>query len=507
MSSKRIFMLSTMSLALVACSSISSSPDLAVRKAFQRQFKQDSQYNFSGHIQVQLLDNKNASDVVTQPENNNFAQIDESQMVDIPSERQIDTDAYAQLAVAKVLSPRKIRDCDCEHEGYNALSVAYLNDGAPQNKANEAQYEERTKMATKAFVQHWFDSLSIQFSGAVDLPNTRFEIVPQLRYQAPHALSYIELPVQLNFKDWSIMMDTAAIAPYVDAFAGHYSNAKPIKGKILRLQAPPRLLMAIRQNIPLKSLVQTIPQAIDDAYASLDKKAYVVLPMDEAGKKLGATQRIGLKLDFQQNLMLGKAVMASIYRQLQTMAKQQANGFSEEAYAPLLSILAKEQANYEVLTKSPDAQIAVDAAERTVHHERKNVAHQEMMVQLQKILQSGLMNRYLNSIEIYLDKRGRLLAIRENTDIPKVSDSENAKNKRLQLQLWFEYDYSKPRFLLDPLQPNVVNVAEYYPTVGEILNRIEPTKLIDFYRTLSNKSAEANKQIGEGAIEATSKEK
>ncbi|XXQ67440.1 hypothetical protein ACKLNO_07340 [Neisseriaceae bacterium B1] len=467
MQARKLFTLTALSFALAACGTANNSPDQLVRNAFQRQFKQDSRYNFSGHLTAQLVDNKDAFVPTSASDTAALATLKTANKAETAvaqneflAPREISVADYAERAVAEVVTHKKAQNLP-EVNGYNELSVAELmKHGAEESAATQTANESEKDQVEQRFVQHWFDSLSLRYQGAVDLPAARFELVPQMRYQTPHALSYIELPIQFNFQDWSIMTDPAAVAPYMDYALGKMAQAKPIQGKVLRVQLPADVVAELRRTVPFKSMLSTVPQAIDDAYASLGKDAFIRLEMDADGKKIGAAHRIGLKLDFDQSMKLSSALYASMARQLQDIAQNRPQvGFSEQDYAPLIKMLQQ-----------------MGDVSQMQQPKKATAENENMKLALDNII-NGLFKGYLSSNEMYVDRKGRLIAMRNETDMPKlfssVLDEANRQNKTIRAKLWFEYDYSKPRFLLDPMQPNVVDGAQHYPVVGEAMKKLK----------------------------------
>lgn len=491
----KIFTLSALSLALAACGSVSNQPDQLVRNAVQRQFKQDSRYNFSGQMTAQLIDNKDAFIPISASD---AASLKDSEVAsepapsmeqnDVLAARDIDIEAYAQRAVAKVATPKQAEN-SLDADGYNSLTIAEIieNDTEKTAATQTIDAQEQAKV-TQRFVQHWFDSLSLRYQGAVDLPAARFEFVPQIRYQTPHALSYTELPIQFNFQDWSMMTDPAAVAPYMDYALGKMTQSKPIQGKVLRLQLPENVVTELRRTVPFKSLLSTVPQAIDDAYTSLNKNAFTRLKMDTDGKKIGAAHRIGLQLNLEQSMNLSSALYASMARQLQDIAKNRPQaGFSEQDYAPLI----------EFLQQMGDVSHTMQPEKTASEEEKIHSAFDDLL--------NSLLKGYLSSNEMYIDRKGRLIAMRNETDMPKlfsnILDKNNQKNKTIRAKIWFEYDYSQPRFLLNPMQPNVVDAAQHYPEIGKAMKKLKAEDVRAGYTTFLKLLNSTEHQPDETAVD------
>lgn len=423
MNIRSIFTLSACTLALAACG-ISGSPDSLIRTSAQRQFKQDSRYNFDSKITAELIASP-ASAAEPQSSNKESKNLDE-----------------------------------------------YCDKNNNECKEYDAEWQKSEKQKTASYahlLQHQLNSFSIRMTGAIDLPAARMETIPQLRYEAPNALAYIQMPMQMDFKNGVFLVEPSAISPYIDTFNLRI-NDKPklVKDNVIRIQIPPKTWAHIKTRFPLKSLAIAAPKAIDEALASIDKQAFKRLEMDEKGKAIGAAHRIGLALDYETETKLIRTFFVALRRELAQLAKTQPQaGLTEKDYDLTLKLLDTyiKQAD---LT-NPETANSTDTSE------------------LESFIKATMAG-YLNSGEWYLDRKGRLLAQMTQVRLPKLVDaylSHNLNNKTIRLNTWYQLDYSQPRFTLDANSPRTVDLSEYFPKLRGHLNKFTPEKFDESMKILS----------------------
>ena len=423
MNIRSIFTLSACTLALAACG-ISGSPDSSLRTSAQRQFKQDSRYNFDSKITAELIASP-ASAAEPQSSNKESENLDEY--------------------------------CD---KNDNECKEYY---------AEWQKYDKRRDASHAHLFQHHLNSFSMRMTGAIDLPAARMEAIPQLRYETPNALAYIQIPMQIDLKNGTFLTDPSAISPYIDAF-NLRANDQPklLNDKIVRVQIPQKTWAHIKTRFPLKSLAIAAPKAIDEALASIDKQAFKRLEMDEKGKAIGAAHRIGLALDYETETKLIRTFFVALRRELAQLAKTQPQaGLTEKDYDLTLKLLDTyiKQAD---LT-NPETANSTDTSE------------------LESFIKATMAG-YLNSGEWYLDRKGRLLAQMTQVRLPKLVDaylSHNLDNKTIRLNTWYQLDYSQPRFMLDANSPRTVDLSEYLPQLREHLDELTPEKFDEGMKILS----------------------
>ena len=421
-SSIRLLAVATSALALGACSSIGNkSADEMVRYAVQHNLTRDNQYNFEGKMFVQEVEMPEPqADLVA------VAAADEAE----------DTAEAAGAAAAAAAEAAKYTDDDVIAAAAAAAEAAEDPElveaeawASPLTLETEAEYAQ--------WMRHWMRSISVPYTGAVDLPAGKIEMIPELRYDTRNAMASMKFPVQININDLSLLADPAAVAPFVDMFASG-SSMQPLGDKLVRVGLPEEW----RKHIPMQSILAAIPKAIDDGYAALDKQAYQKLDMDEDGRKVGARYRVGLNTTLQQSNQLTAAMMESLRSQLAETAKNNPQaGISAEDYEYTIEAIAW----FAKLYANPGS-LGGDT-------------------EMEQIL--GAMKTHT---DFYLDGRGRIVAMRQNMTFPPLLSVLMGSEKNYQVISWWRLNYTgKPTFTLQSTPQNTQDLTQIFPYLGTLM--------------------------------------
>lgn len=425
----RLLAVATSALALGACSSIGNkSADEMVRYAVQHNLTRDNQYNFEGKMFVQEVEMPEPqADLVA------VAAADEAEYA---AEAAVYTAEAAGAAAAAAAEAAKYSDDDV----IAAAAVAAEAAEAPELIEAEAWASPLT-LETEAehaqWMRHWMRSISVPYTGAVDLPAGKIEMIPELRYDTRNAMASMKFPVQININDLSLLADPAAVAPFVDMFASG-SSMQPLGDKLVRVGLPEEW----RKHIPMQSILAAIPKAIDDGYAALDKQAYQKLDMDEDGRKVGARYRVGLNTTLQQSNQLTAAMMESLRSQLAETAKNNPQaGISAEDYEYTIEAIAW----FAKLYANPGS-LGGDT-------------------EMEQIL--GAMKTHT---DFYLDGRGRIVAMRQNMTFPPLLSVLMGSEKNYQVISWWRLNYTgKPTFTLQSTPQNTQDLTQIFPYLGTLM--------------------------------------
>lgn len=382
---------------LSACSSVANkTPDEMYRYSMQRQFKQDSQYNFTGKVALDVL-----------PE----------------------TNAEARNAeLEKLIEVEK-----------NMAEWRY-DDEPEMQKPEKIRERAENKLASKEmYMQHFFTHITLPISGAVDLPSGKLEMVPEIRYETRNAISSVKLPMLLDAKSASLIIDPSAVSPFLDMAKQRVgdTDGEPLNNRYVRITAPDEL----RDKAPWKDLFKALPKAFDDGYATYDKSAFTLLPLDERAKKLGATHRISIKTSAEDSDKMGRAIFNSLIEQLKQ--KQQDNtaqsNIKAENYTKFIETLSK------IKETKPDT-----AADEKV----------------QKLLKDL-------TTEVYVNNQGRLLSYVQSAVLPDEVSDKLSYGKKLRVQYEMDLNYNKaPVFVIQPNETNTVDFKKIFPKVGEKLETL-----------------------------------
>ena len=418
----RLLAVATSALVLGACSSIGNkSADEMVRYAVQHNLTRDNQYNFEGKMFVQEVEMPEPqADLVA------VAAADEAE----------DTAEAAGAAAAAAAEAAKYTDDDV------IAAAAAAAEAAEDPELVEAEaWASPLTLETEAehaqWMRHWMRSISVPYTGAVDLPAGKIEMIPELRYDTRNAMASMKFPVQININDLSLLADPAAVAPFVDMFASG-SSMQPLGDKLVRVGLPEEW----RKHIPMQSILAAIPKAIDDGYAALDKQAYQKLDMDEDGRKVGARYRVGLNTTLQQSNQLTAAMMESLRSQLAETAKNNPQaGISAEDYEYTIEAIAW----FAKLYANPGS-LGGDT-------------------EMEQIL--GAMKTHT---DFYLDGRGRIVAMRQNMTFPPLLSVLMGSEKNYQVISWWRLNYTgKPTFTLQSTPQNTQDLTQIFPYLGTLM--------------------------------------
>ena len=425
----RLLAVATSALALGACSSIGNkSADEMVRYAVQHNLTRDNQYNFEGKMFVQEVEMPEPqADLVA------VAAADEAEYA---AEAAVYTAEAAGEAAAAAAEAAKYSDDDVIAAAAAAAEAAEDPElveaeawASPLTLETEAEYAQ--------WMRHWMRSISVPYTGAVDLPAGKIEMIPELRYDTRNAMASMKFPVQININDLSLLADPAAVAPFVDMFASG-SSMQPLGDKLVRVGLPEEW----RKHIPMQSILAAIPKAIDDGYAALDKQAYQKLDMDEDGRKVGARYRVGLNTTLQQSNQLTAAMMESLRSQLAETAKNNPQaGISAEDYEYTIEAIAW----FAKLYANPGS-LGGDT-------------------EMEQIL--GAMKTHT---DFYLDGRGRIVAMRQNMTFPPLLSVLMGSEKNYQVISWWRLNYTgKPTFTLQSTPQNTQDLTQIFPYLGTLM--------------------------------------
>ena len=382
---------------LVGCTSVSNqSPDEMVRQAVQRNILRDNQYNLSGQLNVHLEKKMDA---------------EESEVENI-EENSIKSDSINSESLSSTKLKSKNEKKVSKHSSQKNQPTEKSVDVSKDNNT-----EKKLDLAVE-LINIYMGQSSIYFTGAVDLPNGKIEIVPELRRQARNMYSSIKLPLQLDLKKKQFIVDTGPYRPYLNIYYKYKEldkiSEKPYMGWDFS---------GIDDDTSSgKLLARALPKSIDDALASYAKEDFIMMDMDESGRKIDARYRIRVNSDAQKNKLFLKVMLNSIQEQLKLADD---NDSSDESNSK----------KYDFLNK------IIEILEDDVEDEKANVENQPIAIAQNK--------------DFYLDTKGRLIGIKEFKKI----DSKEIKNQII-VNLWLHFNYtSQPNFIIKatPLNTQIIN--------------------------------------------------
>lgn len=292
-----------------------------------------------------------------------------------------------------------------------------------------ADHEQSQQVkALDEWFQFWMAHASVPFTGAVDLPAKTVEVIPEIRYEAKNALLTVKFPLRANLDELSLVIDPAAVEPFVKISSSEIGER--ISGKSVRLQMPDEM----RQKIPVNTVLQAWPQAIDRAYADIDKQAYTLLSMDNNGKKIGARYRVALDLQ-------GQALMR----------------YSKDFYDKLAEEVAAAGA------KNPEADISPEQYQKAAEFIREIgqllngfAMGEDASDEVADTAFAAILDEMNVHYEMYLGGNGRLLAMRQEMSVPLPIFAD----RHIRSKIWVEFNhFGKPVFRFHPTAADTVDVS------------------------------------------------
>jgi len=185
-------------------------------------------------------------------------------------------------------------------------------------------------------------------------------------------------------------------------------------------------------------LIRWLPKAIDDGLARLDKANYVFLDMDDKGRQLGAKYLVRLTTDDKQNNLVFQTLLDSINAQL----KQQGwleintnNALPEKPHEINVNDLRKLIASATVVSS------IIETANEDLEYGKTTTDLSYNMI-----------------IDFYIDKNGRLMAIKfikDNDHFYLKKTKEIIWEKMSVVTVWMQFQYNlNPNFIMNSTLQN-----------------------------------------------------
>ena len=408
---------------LTGCTAVNNQqPDKLVRQAIQQNITKYNQYNLSGEIKFRLEENKNTS-------------ANEKQQDNISSVHDLETLSFVQKSKNTASDQKYVSSEPSQHD-----DESMVGEGAEREHIqNRIRYDYLDINAKRTI---------IPFTGAVDLSKGKIEWIPEIYYKGPNIYSSTKFPTQIDFKDNVLTVDISAAQPdlnwfalvkaeMVDKSAGKpdFNNFALLYNKF-KFGDRPYIAWNINENffekLPFKQLIRWLPKAIDDGLARLDKANYVFLDMDDKGRQLGAKYLVRLTTDDKQNKLVFKTLLDSINAQL----KQQGwleintnNALPEKTNDINVNDLSKLIASATVAFSN------IETADEDSEYDKKITNLSYNMI-----------------IDFYIDKNGRLMAIKfikDNDHFYLKKTEEIIWEKMSVVTVWMQFQYNpNPDFIM-----------------------------------------------------------
>ena len=408
---------------LTGCTAVNNQqPDKLVRQAIQQNITKYNQYNLSGEIKFRLEENKNTS-------------ANEKQQDNISSVHDLETLSFVQKSKNTASDQKYVSSEPSQHD-----DESMVGEGAEREHIQSRIRYDYLDINAKRTI--------IPFTGAVDLSKGKIEWIPEIYYKGPNIYSSTKFPTQIDFKDNVLTVDISAAQPdlnwfallkaeMVDKSAGKpdFNNFALLYNKF-KFGDRPYIAWNINENffekLPFQQLIRWLPKAIDDGLARLDKANYVFLDMDDKGRQLGAKYLVRLTTDDKQNKLVFKTLLDSINAQL----KQQGwleintnNALPEKTNDINVNDLSKLIASATVAFSN------IETADEDSEYDKKITNLSYNMI-----------------IDFYIDKNGRLMAIKfikDNDHFYLKKTEEIIWEKMSVVTVWMQFQYNpNPDFIM-----------------------------------------------------------
>lgn len=185
-------------------------------------------------------------------------------------------------------------------------------------------------------------------------------------------------------------------------------------------------------------MIRWLPKAIDDGLARLDKANYVFLDMDDKGRQLGAKYLVRLTTDDKQNNLVFQTLLDSINAQLKQQGWLEINTNNALPEKP-------HEINFNDLRKLIASATVVSSIIETAN---EDLEYDKTITDLS----------YNMIIDFYIDKNGRLMAIKfikDNDHFYLKKTKEIIWEKMSVVTVWMQFQYNlNPNFIMNSTLQN-----------------------------------------------------
>lgn len=377
------------------------------------------------------------------------------------------------------------------NEAVNLLTaVASQSDSDKvQNLLNQPSKDEKMRHILNKYGERWLGAFAVPYSGAVDLPNGRVELVPEFQMKTRLSSSTTKLPMLVDLKEGAVYADPEALTFWIDPIL----EAVDIPAVDNRLVAL-KLSAEQKNRVPLENIYKAMPTAMQRGYATLPAQAFTKMEMDEFGKQAKAVQRIRSNLNLNDYVKVGETSLQALRDELAQQGSQ--SGVSAEDYQKTLNFLDEMLKHERELTEKlaklksdstsktrddaqsdgsqkPSLAEQIANADKRKHDNEAFASVETIMSDVEKAeakandktLEFVKTLRSIRVVEdVYLDRKGRLVAKRSKMMLPAEWDKDVAKllgkPKSLRLYADSQIVYSRqPVFTVVPNENNVFDLS------------------------------------------------
>ena len=440
-------MLSCIAVAVLsACTTMDTKrPDQMYRNAVMNNIQKDNQYNFSGEATIKLQDKKTLdADTLALTQT---AAVAASEPVAASDAEAVDAAAAAAKEAAAALDADSDADDEISHH-------------RERTSWNEMYDEVLTEAGRYPLVQSFLKNSNVRIEGAVDIPQGKVEMIPSMNMATSNYGMWGRLPVQVDAKRESILVDTQGYAGWMQAsLFGSDKKLDGIKrleeGALLEIKQPEDM----KERYPVRSLLRAMPKGLEAYLNAMEAEKFSLQPMDEYGRELRAAYRVQVSYDAIDSIKWSKALLQGYNQEFLRLQREEPEaGISEKSYNEVKSVLLLGammlggDSNECKKEETSDAAIDAAAADASSSEFQKELACSSADAFEEMKKEMGEMPKVHE--DLYLSRTGRVLGIQDRmVMVGKKSPQAFVYVSRVKM-----HDYGNPKFTLNPSKQATVSL-------------------------------------------------
>ncbi len=446
-------MLSCIAVAVLsACTTMDTKrPDQMYRNAVMNNIQKDNQYNFSGEATIKLQDKKTLdADTLALTQT---AAVAASEPVAASDAEAVDAAAAAAKEAAAAIDADSDADDEISHHH-------------ERSTWNEMYDEVLTEAGRYPLVQSFLKNSNVRIEGAVDIPQGKVEVIPSMNMATSNYGMWGRLPVQVDAKRESILVDTQGYAGWMQAsLLGSDKELAGIKrleeGALLEIKQPEDM----KERYPVRSLLRAMPKGLEAYLNAMETEKFSLQPMDDYGRQLRAAYRVQVSYDAIDSIKWSKALLQGYNQEFLRLQREEPEaGISEKSYNEVKSVLLlgammlggdsneckKEETSDAAIDAAAADASSSDSAGSSEFQKELACSSADAFEEMKK--EMGEMPKVHE--DLYLSRTGRVLGIQDRmVMVGKKSPQAFVYVSRVKM-----HDYGNPKFTLNPGKQETVSL-------------------------------------------------
>ena len=437
---------------LSACTTMDTKhPDQMYRQAVMNNIQKDNQYNFSGEATIKLQDKKTLdADTLALTQT---AAVAASEPVAASDAEAVDAAAAAAKEAAAALDADSDADDEISHH-------------RERTSWNEMYDEVLTEAGRYPLVQSFLKNSNVRIEGAVDIPQGKVEMIPSMNMATSNYGMWGRLPVQVDAKRESILVDTQGYAGWMQAsLLGSDKELAGIKrleeGALLEIKQPEDM----KERYPVRSLLRAMPKGLEAYLNAMEAEKFSLQPMDDYGRQLRAAYRVQVSYDAIDSIKWSKALLQGYNQEFLRLQREEPEaGISEKSYNEVKSVLLlgammlggdsneckKEETSDAAIDAAAADASSSDSAGSSEFQKELACSSADAFEEMKK--EMGEMPKVHE--DLYLSRTGSVLGIQDRmVMVGKKSPQAFVYVSRVKM-----HDYGNPKFTLNPGNQETVSL-------------------------------------------------